>query len=39
MSLNELRALLRKQGVHTLHEIQSAILEADGTLSITKVSE
>ena len=36
--LNErdLRILLRKQGVHTVHEIETAILEADGTLSITR---
>ncbi|MBP9673656.1 MAG: DUF421 domain-containing protein [Bacteriovoracaceae bacterium] len=34
---SELMALLRKQGVHNLHEISTAILEADGTLSITKI--
>ena len=35
----ELRTLLRKQGVHELADIKNAILEADGTLTITKISE
>jgi uncharacterized membrane protein YcaP (DUF421 family) len=35
----ELRALLRKQGVHEYSEIAEAILEADGTLSVTKKSD
>lgn len=39
LSESELRALLRKQGVHNLHEIQTAILEADGTLSVTKTTD
>lgn len=39
LSESELRALLRKQGVHQLHEVQTAILEADGTLSITKMGD
>jgi uncharacterized membrane protein YcaP (DUF421 family) len=33
---SELRTLLRKQGVHKLGEIKTAILEADGTLSVSK---
>ena len=33
----ELRVLLRKQGIHDLAAIESAILESDGTLSIAKV--
>lgn len=37
MRESELRALLRKQGVHDLLEIENAILEADGTLSVTRV--
>ena len=39
MSHNELWTLLRKQGVHNPHEIMDAVLEADGTLSITKVGD
>jgi uncharacterized membrane protein YcaP (DUF421 family) len=39
LSRSELQALLRKQGVHTFKEVQTAILEADGTLSITRVGE
>jgi len=35
----ELKALLRRQGVHSIDEIAEAILESDGTLSITKESE
>ncbi|MBY0385020.1 DUF421 domain-containing protein [bacterium] len=36
MTENELKVLLRKQGLHSLNEIETAILEADGTLSATK---
>ncbi len=36
MNESELMTLLRKQGLHKIHEIQTAILEADGTLSVTK---
>lgn len=36
---SELVALLRKQSIHHLDEIDSAILEADGTLSVTKVTD
>lgn len=39
LSESELKALLRKQGVHHLHEVQTAILESDGTLSITRFSD
>jgi uncharacterized membrane protein YcaP (DUF421 family) len=35
----ELRTLLRKQGFHSLSEIESAILESDGTLSVTRTGE
>jgi uncharacterized membrane protein YcaP (DUF421 family) len=38
MSEAELKTLLRKQGLHNLHEIDSAVLEADGTLSVTKIN-
>lgn len=39
--LNEtdLRILLRKQGVHDFKDIKTAILEADGSLSITKIDD
>lgn len=39
LSEPELHALLRKQGVHHLSEISLAILESDGTLSITRVDD
>ena len=32
---NELKILLRKQGIHKLSDVAEAVLEADGTLSIT----
>ena len=35
----ELTVLLRKQGIHHLTEIHTAVLEADGTLSLIKVSD
>jgi uncharacterized membrane protein YcaP (DUF421 family) len=39
LTLNELKILLRKQGLHNIAEIDTAILEADGTLSITKLGD
>ena len=39
VTINELHALLRKQGVHDFTEVYSAILESDGFLSITKTGE
>lgn len=39
LSPQELKVLLRKQGFHHLAEIETAILEADGTLSVTKLNE
>ena len=39
MSESELRTLLRKQGFHHFQEISNAILESDGTLSVTKMTE
>lgn len=36
---SEIRVLLRKQGVHHYHEVSTAILESDGTLSLTKVGD
>jgi uncharacterized membrane protein YcaP (DUF421 family) len=35
----DLKILLRKQGVHDLQEIKNAILEADGSLSVTKIDD
>jgi uncharacterized membrane protein YcaP (DUF421 family) len=35
LSAGELKTLLRKQGFHQICDIQTAILEADGTLSIS----
>lgn len=35
----DLQILLRKQGVHSFKEVKSAILEADGTLSIIRYSD
>lgn len=35
LSYSELKTLLRKQGFHKFTEIETAILEADGTLSIS----
>jgi uncharacterized membrane protein YcaP (DUF421 family) len=39
LSPNELKVLLRKQGVHHLNEIEQAILESDGYVSIRKKGE
>lgn len=35
----ELRSMLRKQGIHEIHSIHSAILEADGVLSVTREND
>lgn len=39
LSENELKVMLRKQGVHHVQDIETAILESDGTLSLTRMSE
>jgi uncharacterized membrane protein YcaP (DUF421 family) len=39
MRESELHTLLRKQGIHQISDIETAILEADGTLSVMKSSE
>ena len=39
MSVRELRVLLRKQGVHDLCDVEEAVLESDGFISITRKSE
>ncbi len=39
LTVTELRHLLRKQGIHELREIQEAVLEPDGFISIVKKSE
>lgn len=38
-SESELKTMLRKQGMHSFREIDTAILEADGTLTITKPTD
>lgn len=39
LSLSELRSLLREQGIHRFEEIEAAVLEADGHLSVIHVEE
>jgi uncharacterized membrane protein YcaP (DUF421 family) len=39
LSPTELKVLLRKQGVHSLSEIEEAILESDGYVSVRKKGE
>lgn len=39
MNQSDLKIMLRKQGLHFIDEIETAILEADGTLSVTRTSE
>jgi uncharacterized membrane protein YcaP (DUF421 family) len=39
MPISELKTLLRKQGIHHFKDVQTAILEADGTLSVTRISD
>jgi uncharacterized membrane protein YcaP (DUF421 family) len=39
LNIRELRAILRKQGIHDLCEVETAILESDGYVSITKKDE
>ena len=33
---NEIKTLLRKQGVHSLHDVHTAILETDGSVTVFK---
>ncbi len=39
MTVRELRVLLRKQGIHELSEIEEAVLESDGFVSVTRKSD
>jgi len=39
LSTHELAALLRRQGIHRVDEIDSAILESDGFVSVTRKSD
>jgi uncharacterized membrane protein YcaP (DUF421 family) len=39
MNESDLRTLLRKQGIHEVKDINSAILESDGTLSVSHYKE
>ena len=39
VSMHELRALLRRQGLHDLKDIHEAVLEANGSLSVVHTWE
>ena len=39
LNVRELKTLLRRQGIHDLREIEEAILESSGFISVTKKSE
>jgi len=39
LSPHELRAILRHQGIHELHDVDQAILESDGFVSVVRKSE
>jgi len=39
LSITELKVLLRKQGIHDFQSVETAVLEADGSLSVTKKDE
>lgn len=39
LNVYELKAILRRQGIHDISEIHAAILESDGYISVTKQSE
>lgn len=39
MPHSELTTLLRKQGVHSYKEVQTAVLESDGTVSVTRTND
>jgi len=39
LTVDELISLLRKHGVHHAHEVETAVLEADGSLSIIKTGD
>ncbi len=39
ISINELRTLLRKQGIHRFEDVRTAILESDGSLTIDHANE
>ncbi len=39
LSPSELHVLLRKQGVHQVLEVKSAVLESDGTLSLVRYAD
>lgn len=39
ITLGDLKILLRKQGIHNLQDVQTAILESDGSLSVTHIAD
>ncbi len=39
LNTHELRAMLRRQGIHNFHEVHEAVLESNGSLSVIRKSE
>src|SRR5579872_2119363 len=39
LNLHELQIMLRRQGIQTVQEVQQAVLESDGQLSVIKTSD
>lgn len=39
LNVHELKAILRRQGIHDLAEVHTAILESSGFISVTKMDE
>jgi uncharacterized membrane protein YcaP (DUF421 family) len=39
LTIEELMILLRRQGIHKIHEVELAILESDASLSVTLKSK
>ncbi|MCX6374829.1 MAG: DUF421 domain-containing protein, partial [Armatimonadetes bacterium] len=39
LNVSELKTMLRHQGIHSLAEVEEAILESDGSLSLTRAPD
>jgi len=39
LNLRELKTILRRQGIHSLDEVEEAILESDGYVSVTRKAD
>jgi len=39
LNIRELKVILRRQGIHELHDIKEAVLESDGYVSVIRKSE